>query len=152
MNCSRLSNNKINKIHERALRMIYNDYTSEYIQLLSEDKAVTFHQRNLQDLCIEVFKTKMGLNPSFMGDMFSENTENIYRTRSNQHLILPPTKTTRYGLGSLRYMAYKTWNNIPPHVKRIHDLQTFKNEIKKWNGGDCDCRICKKYIPNLGFI
>ena len=152
MNCSRLSNNKINKIHERALRMIYNDYTSEYTQLLSEDKSVTFHQRNLQDLCIEVFKTKMGLNPSFMGDIFYENTENIYRTRSNQHLILPPTKTTRYGLGSLRYMAYKTWNNIPPHIKRIHDLQAFKNEIKKWNGGDCDCRICKKYIPNLGFI
>ena len=117
MNCSRQNNKKINKIHERALRLIYNDYTSEYQQLLSKDKSVTFHQRNLQHLCIEIFKTKMGLNPAFMRDIFSEKVECRYQTRSEQHLILPQTKTTNYGLGSLRYMAYKTWNNIPPILR-----------------------------------
>ena len=152
MNCSRLNNTKINKIHERALRLIYNDYTSEYQQLLSKDKSVTFHQRNLQHLCIEIFKTKMGLNPSFMQDIFSENNECTYNKRSKQHLILPRTKTTRYGLESLRYMAYTTWNNIPPNIRRINDLQVFKDEINKWNGGNCGCRLCKIYIPNLGFI
>ena len=91
----------------------------------------------------------MGLNPAFMRDIFSEKVECRYQTRSEQHLILPQTKTTNYGLGSLRYMAYKTWNNIPPFIKRINDLHVFKNEIKKWNGSNCECRLCKKYIPNL---
>ena len=127
MNCSRLNNTKINKIHERALRLIYNDYTLEYQQLLNIDKSVSFHHRNLQQLCIEIFKTKMSLNPSFMCDVFSENIGRRYHTRCEQHLILPPVKTTRYGLGSLKYMAYKTWNNIPKNIRRINDLQIFKN-------------------------
>ena len=130
MNCSRSNNTKINKIEEGAVRLVYDDYTSEYQQLLSKDNSVTFHQRNLQHLCIEIFKTTMGLNPSFMRDIFTGNIECRYHTRSGQHLILPRTKTTRYGLCSLRYMAYKTWNNIPHIIRRINNLQTFKNEIK----------------------
>ena len=152
MNCSRSNNTKINKIQEGALRLVCNEYTSEYQQLLGKDNSVTFHQRNLQHLCIEIFKTTMGLNPSFMRDIFTENIECRYHRRPGQHLILPRTKTTRYGLCSLRYMAYKTWNNIPPNIRRINNLQTFKNEIKKWYADNCDCRLCKRYIPNLGFI
>ena len=45
-------NNKINHIHERALRIVYNDYSFE--DLLNKDKSVTIHERNLQQLAIEI--------------------------------------------------------------------------------------------------
>ena len=45
-------NNKINHIHERALRIVYNDYSSTLEDLLNKDKSVTIHQRNLQQLAI----------------------------------------------------------------------------------------------------
>ena len=38
-------NNKINRIHERALRITYNDKSS-YGELLTKDRSVTIYHRN----------------------------------------------------------------------------------------------------------
>ena len=45
MSHSREINNEINRLHERALRMVYGDDKSCFQQLLDEDKSVTIHQR-----------------------------------------------------------------------------------------------------------
>ena len=45
---SRKLNNRINKIHERALRLVYKDYTSYFDDLLAKDNSFKIHQRNLQ--------------------------------------------------------------------------------------------------------
>ena len=47
MYCQRKSNKLINRIHERALRMAYNDYSSDFNSLLEKDKSVTIHHRNI---------------------------------------------------------------------------------------------------------
>ena len=41
---SRKMNNKINRLHERALRIAYKDYTSSFVSLLEKDRYVTIHQ------------------------------------------------------------------------------------------------------------
>ena len=58
---SRKLNNRINNIHERALRTVYRDNESIFQQLLKQNKSVSIHQRNLQILATEIFKTKNGL-------------------------------------------------------------------------------------------
>ena len=58
---SRKLNNRINNIHERTLRIVYRDYKSTFKQLLKQNKSVSIHQRNLQILATEIFKTKNGL-------------------------------------------------------------------------------------------
>ena len=63
-------NNKINRIHERALRIAYKDNVSTFEKLLEMDNSVTVHQRNLQLLMVEIYKTKYNLNPSFMKQIF----------------------------------------------------------------------------------
>ena len=67
---SRSLNDKIDKIHERALRIAYKDYVSSYDILLERDKAVTIHTKNLQTLMTEIFKTQNNLNPPFMNEIF----------------------------------------------------------------------------------
>ena len=62
---SRKLNTKINKLHERALRITYRDQESSFEDLLGHDNSVSVHQKNLQVLIIEMFKTKHGLNPPF---------------------------------------------------------------------------------------
>ena len=52
---SRTLNNKINKLHERALRLVYDDRQSTFEELLNIDKSVTNHHRNLQTLATEVY-------------------------------------------------------------------------------------------------
>ena len=40
---NRALNNKINHIHERALRIVYDDHSSSFDDLLNKDKSVTIH-------------------------------------------------------------------------------------------------------------
>ena len=54
MFCSRKMNRKMNYIHERALRLVYNDYTSTFKELLKEDKTLSFHHRNIHCVAIEM--------------------------------------------------------------------------------------------------
>ena len=60
----------MNNVHERALRIVYRDYESTFQQLLKQNNSVPIHQRNLQILATEILKTKNGLNPVIMEDVF----------------------------------------------------------------------------------
>ena len=53
---NRRIDHKINKLHDRALRIVYKDNFSLFEELLSEDKSVTVHQRNLQIIATEMYK------------------------------------------------------------------------------------------------
>ena len=62
MSHSRAMNNRINKIHENALRLVYKDKTNLSLDdLLKKDKSVSIHQRNLQTLAIEIYKARNDL-------------------------------------------------------------------------------------------
>ena len=63
MFCQRRSNNLINKIHERGLRIAYNDYESDFETMLQNDNTITIHQRNIHALAIEVYNTLNDINP-----------------------------------------------------------------------------------------
>ena len=56
---SRTLNNKINKLHERALRLVYKDYISSFENLLNIDNTFTIHERNLQKLATEKIKNTL---------------------------------------------------------------------------------------------
>ena len=66
---SRNLNNKINRIHERALRLVYQNNLS-FSELLDLDNSVTVHQKNLQVLVTEIYKVKNGIAPEIMKDIF----------------------------------------------------------------------------------
>ena len=67
---SRKINNQINKLHERALRLVYNDKGSSFRKLLERDKSVTIHERNIQVLLTEIFKVKSSVAPEIMTEIF----------------------------------------------------------------------------------
>ena len=70
---SRKLNNKINRLHERCLWLIYSDRSSLYEELLDKDNAVPIHQKNLQKLAIEMFKTYTGMTGQIMNAVFPRN-------------------------------------------------------------------------------
>ena len=45
---------KINRIHESALRIVYQDDTSTFEELLNKDNSIKTHSRNLQMVAAEV--------------------------------------------------------------------------------------------------
>ena len=85
MFCSRKLNHKINRLHERALRITYGDYTSSFEELLIKDGTVTIHQRNLRVLAIEMYKISQGKSPEFMKNLVEE-IDTKYCTRSSYNV------------------------------------------------------------------
>ena len=67
---SRKSNNKINLLHERALRMIYNDQISSF-QENEKDNSFTVHHFNIQSLAIEMFKVISNTAATIIDDLFT---------------------------------------------------------------------------------
>ena len=65
-------NTKVNRIHERALHLVYQDYKSSFEGHLDKDKSLCFHHRNIHQVAIEMFKVKTDLSPPFMKDIFKE--------------------------------------------------------------------------------
>ena len=46
--------NKINRLHERCLRIIYSDNTSSFSDLLGIGNSVPVHHKNIQALATEL--------------------------------------------------------------------------------------------------
>ena len=67
---SRGLNNKINRIHERALRITYKDKSSTFQELLEKDNSVSIHHRNVQKLEIEIYKVIHRFSPLILCDIF----------------------------------------------------------------------------------
>ena len=62
---SRGLSNKINRIHERALRITYNDKSSSYGELLTKDRSVTIHHRNIRALATEIYSDAGNFSTTF---------------------------------------------------------------------------------------
>ena len=57
--------NKINRLLEKCLRLIYNDKRSSFDDLLEKDNSVFIHYKNLQALAIKMFKVHTKTSKSF---------------------------------------------------------------------------------------
>ena len=148
---SRTLNNKINKLHERTLRLVYDKQNLSFQELLDLDDSITIHHKNIQKLAIEMFKIKNNLSPPLMKEIFKENT-NPYDLRNKRSWKPPNVRTVRYGSETIRYRGPKTWDMVPQNIKDSVSLAEFKSKIKTWKPNDCACRLCKTSIPQLGFI
>ena len=76
---SRTLNNRINKLHERALCVTYTDETSTYDELLHIEGTLTIHERNLQKLSTLMYKVKNNLCPKIVSDILHKHgNQEIY--------------------------------------------------------------------------
>ena len=68
--CNKNSQNKIERIQERCLKVLSNDYTSNYEELLENSKSVPMKMKRLRTIIIEIFKTLNNQNANFMKEIF----------------------------------------------------------------------------------
>ena len=148
---SKTLNNRINRLHERALRIAYKDYTSSFETLLDRDKSVTIHQRNLQFLAIEMYKIQNLLAPEIMSNLFPlVKDKRLLRSKNNFQTF--NVKSIYYGSETVSFRGPRTWSLVPIEIQTSKSLSDFKRRIKLWKPTGCTCRICTPFIQNLGFI
>ena len=79
---SRGLSNKINSLHERALRITYSDISSSFEDLLNKDNSASIHHRNRQALVTEMFKVKNIIAPAITKVFFAPKVS-PYDLRNN---------------------------------------------------------------------
>ena len=104
---SRSNNNKIKHLHERCLRLIYNEKQSSYKELLIKDGMVSINHRNIQTLAAEMFKVKIGMSPEIICDIFTKRINNHYNLRYINHFGTPYVRTVYNGMESVSYLRPK---------------------------------------------
>ena len=125
---SRRTNNKINKLYERALRIVYQDDISNFEEiLLEQDNSFPIHPQNIQTLGTEYKKfTTVCLRIVFI---FIKIQEAPYNLRSQPDLDIPSVSTESYGKNSLKYFSPMIWNSTPARLRNMKTLTVFENEI-----------------------
>ena len=149
---SRTMNNRINTLHEKALRLVYTNKSNlSFDDLLKEDKSVKIHQKNLQILATEIYKVKIDLGPKIMVGIF-HFAEKPYNLRNNSIIQGQANRTVYFGTESISCLTPILWELIPSEIKRAKSLNIFKEKIKSWTTVKGLCRCCKMYVGNIGFI
>ena len=148
---SRTLNNRINKLHERALRIVYRNPNLTFQELLTLDNSFSIHHRNLQMLATEMFKIKNRISPILMQELFPIHESN-YDLRNKRYWETSNVRTTCYGIETLLFRGQKIWQLLPTSIKASNSLPEFKSKMKNWNPKGCSCRLCKIFINNLGYL
>ena len=107
-------NNKINWLHERCMRLIYEDKTSSFEELLEQDKSVLIYTRNLQILVTEMFKMYRSMLPPIFTELFRRPDYNL---RSNSTFAVLNVKSVFH----------------ESKVRELTSLNAFKKPIKNGN-------------------
>ena len=144
-------NEKINHLHERALRIVCKNCTSSFENLLKRDNSVTIHHRNIQSLAIELFKVKQNLSNSLLCNIIT-NLINKFNLRSQTDFIRSNASTSQYGLNSMRCFTSKVWQMILLEIKDPVSIESFKEKVRKWEPSSCNFRLCHSYVQSLGYV
>ena len=106
---------RINKIHERSLRLILNDYESSFDSLLSTLNEKTIHQRCINVLLTNVYKYLNGYSPDLMNEVFYLR-QNHYNLRSF-NVFATDNPRNKYLLNSSIYRANQLRQTLPSEIK-----------------------------------
>ena len=135
-------NTQIDKLHERTLRLVYNDKSSSFRELLERDNSVTIHERNIQVLLTEIFKVKSGVAPEIMTEIFKFK-DHSYDLRISNCIVKRIIKSCNYGSETVLKLGAKLWDILPENIKKVKSLQDFKKKINFWTPLNCLCKLCK---------
>ena len=142
MFCGKTANSRINQLQKRALRVLHNDYTATFEDLLEKSEDVTIHYSNLQKLMIEIYEYTNYIGPAVLTEFFTTK-EISYDLRLKNLLQIPKVKTSSYGQGSLSFRGSTLWNTLSNSIKSAQNIRGFKTMSRNWKGESCSCIGCK---------
>ena len=126
------STDKLEKVHERAIRFVFKDKNSSYMQLLKRLGIKSLYEQRITKIVSTVFKVlNHGDNiPGTLKELIKQRNV-TYNLRGKDILTLPKIHTTKYGLKSWHYQAPKMWNTLPDTLRHSAGIREFKTELKK---------------------
>ena len=140
MFCPKKENYRINALHKRMLRCIYNS-SEDFQEMLIKYKMTDIHTQNIQSLMLFIFKVIKGDCPDICSDFFKIK-ESTYSLRNKFRLELPGCNSNKYGINTIFFKGSLLWNQVPNELKLLNNAHAFKTQIKKWKPKECTWKIC----------
>ena len=106
---------------------------------------------NLQFFATEIYKVRYDLGAKIMKDIF-HCVEKSYNLRYDSVLQRRRNCTVYPGAESIPSFVPKMWEIVRCEIKIAKSLDVFKEKIKLWTTNKCLCRLCERYIGNVGFV
>ena len=140
MFCGKVNSKKLEKLQERAIRFVYNDFTNSYKELLDRGNLLPLDLYRLRFLAIEMYKCVKGINPLYLNQLFTHKHSH-YELRDSNLLVQSRFNTYKYGYRSFTYYGTKLWNSLPSEIKRAKSLDVFKRNLDRWCQSPCALRL-----------
>ena len=117
----RRTNNKINRLHQRALRIVYDDDVSIFDQLLAMEKSFCIHHQNIQGLLIEIYQALHDISGNISKELLVKR-ESTISLRSKPELVVPSVDSILKGKISISYFGSVIWNSLPIEIREDHSI------------------------------
>ena len=144
--CKPGDTHKMERIHERALRFIYNDYTTNYTELLLNNGESALYLKRVRTMAHEIYKAINDISPKYSKEMLSFRSNPMRRPLD---LYVPRVNQITFGYRSYAFEAPSLWNSLPIGIRKAENFKLFKALMKIWTGPSCRCGVCK-YTGNYG--
>ena len=117
-------------LHERALRITYDDRLSSFKDMLKKDNSVSIHHRNIQVLATAMFKVKNNIVLEIMKEPFALKISH-YNLRNNNSFKSGRVNSVWHGTELVSYLGPKLWDLVPNEIKESESFNGFKFKIKR---------------------
>ena len=87
--CKKSNTEKLEKINFRALKFVYQDFNSSYVDLISKAGTTKFHLTRLRTLAFETFKITYGVSPKYLKEFLCTIDSTSYNVRYTHLLEIP---------------------------------------------------------------
>ena len=68
-----------------------------------------------------------------------------------KNVLAAKPKNLGYDIESARFLGFRIWYAFPSSIKELRTLNNYKETIKNYDFGS-NCRLCKLYLENFGFL
>ena len=123
---NRSLNNKINRLHDRRLRIINNHKHSNFEERLVKNNSVSMHHYNIHTLANEMHKVANDMSAEIKNEIFKLRENAHYNLRHISQLLVDPIHSLFNGSESASYLGPKIWEQVPFEIKNINSLIGFE--------------------------
>ena len=100
---------------------------------------------------MELYKIKENLLNEIMSSISPPRLIK-YNLRTQSDFLRNSVNSSKYGLNSTRFFASKVWQMVPMEMKNLKSLEGFTNKIRRWEPDECNCKLHKDFVSNLGCV
>ena len=130
--CGKTDSKKVEKLQERGLRIVFNDFDATYESLLTRANFKSLEENRLRTMLVEVYKAYYDMSPDYINKLFTIKST-TYDLVRKQQLVLKRTRTKAYGQQTLTYQGSRLWNKLPNSLKAVNNINDFKTQLLNHN-------------------